>query len=364
MKATETALLPFLKKSPQFIVPIYQRTYSWTEKHCRRLWLDILNSGRSDKVISHFIGSIVYIEHSHFQVTSQSPLLIIDGQQRLTTVSLIIEALARLFEDRGPIDDFSAKKLRHYYLLNDLEEGRNRYKLLLTDTDRETLLAIVDQRPLPPDTSQALKANFDFFHTQIRRLGDDLQAFCKGLRKLSVVDISLNREYDNPQLIFESMNSTGLELSQADLIRNFVLMNLEPTHQTRIYKYHWRPMELAFGQTYSRLFDSFMRHYLTLKTGNVPKIREVYEAFKSYAQSKGDGGQVESLVQDLRTFADYYCKIAMGSAPDAGVDAALRDLRELAVDVAYPFLLELYDDYDGGRLSANDMISIIRLVGS
>ena len=122
MKATEAKLLDFLKKSPQFIIPIYQRTYSWTESQCRQLWEDILRAGGNDEITAHFFGSIVYIEKGLYQVSSQSPLLVIDGQQRLTTVSLIIEALARHLGDSEPLDGFSAKKPRSYYLLNPLED--------------------------------------------------------------------------------------------------------------------------------------------------------------------------------------------------------------------------------------------------
>lgn len=213
MKATEAKLLDFLKKSPQFVIPIYQRTYSWTEPECRQLWDDILRSGRDDRINAHFVGSIVYIEKGLYQVSSQSPMLVIDGQQRLTTVSLILEALARkLGHGAEPVDGFSAKKLRSYYLLNPLEEGERGYKLILTQTDKQTLLSLLEQKSLPKRHSLRLKDNFAFFEKQVATLGDDLAPLCKGLAKLMVVDISLSRDQDNPQLIFESMNSTGREL--------------------------------------------------------------------------------------------------------------------------------------------------------
>ena len=231
MKATEAKFLNFFRKSPQFIIPIYQRTYSWTERECRQLWNDILRTGRNDKVSAHFVGSIVYIEKGLFTITSQSPLLVIDGQQRLTTVTLILEALARQLGDAEPVDGFSAKKLRSYYLLNPLEEGERGYKLLLTQTDKTSLLALVEQKPQPTNHSLRITENFTFFEDQVKNLGTDLSALCHGLAKLAIVDIALSRDQDNPQLIFESMNSTGRELSQADLIRNFILMGLDPPRQ-------------------------------------------------------------------------------------------------------------------------------------
>ena len=228
MKATEAKLLDFLRRSPQFVIPVYQRTYSWTERECRQLWDDILRTGDDDQIAAHFIGSIVYIEESVYQVTSQSPLLVIDGQQRLTTVMLILEALARHVGDGEPVDGFSPQKLRSYYLLNPLEENERGFKLVLTQTDKASLIALLQQRPLPTEASLRVVENFEFFELQIAALGSELTSLCRGLAKLMVVDVALSREQDNPQLIFESMNSTGRALSQADLIRNFVLMGLEP----------------------------------------------------------------------------------------------------------------------------------------
>ncbi len=221
-------------------------------------------------------------------MSSQSPLLVIDGQQRLTTVTLFVEALARSLGDTEPLEGFSANKLRNYYLLNPLENGEARYKLLLSQTDKDTLIALLDQKPLPRDHSVRVQANFDLFCTWLAAAGTDLVPLCRGLAKLVMVDISLNRDQDNPQLIFESLNSTGLELSQADLIRNFVLMGLERQEQSSLYKNYWQPVEQDFGQeSYSASFDGFMRHYLTVRTGEIPNVRAVYEEFKQYARSGG-----------------------------------------------------------------------------
>ena len=364
MKATEAKFLDFLKKSPQFVIPIYQRTYSWTERECRQLWDDIVRTGSNDAVSAHFVGSIVYIEKGLYQVSSQSPLLVIDGQQRLTTVTLILEALACQLGDSEPVDGFSAKKLRSYYLLNPLEEGERGFKLLLTQTDKTSLLALVQQKAQPTDQSLRITENFAFFEEQVQNLGADLPALCHGLAKLVVVDIALSRDQDNPQLIFESMNSTGRELSQADLIRNFILMGLEPAHQIRLYEDHWRPMEVGFGQEgYGSHFDSFMRDYLTLKTGEISNVRAVYEAFKSQARTPDIAAAgVDALVADIHAFAGYYCAMALGKEADKKLAEAFRDLRELKVDVAYPFLLELYDDFANGRLESTDFEAAVRLV--
>lgn len=273
MKATEAKLLEFIKKSPQFVIPIYQRTYSWSKRECRQLWDDIVRTGENKGINAHFVGSIVYIEKGLYSITSQSPLLVIDGQQRLTTLSLLIAALADKLRDlpsgeQEIIDGFSPRKLRNYYLRNPEEEGEKYYKLILSKTDRESLIAIVDGKEMPKKYSVRIKENYEFFKEWIEDYSDSLEVLCKGIAKLIVVDIALSSDQDNPQLIFESMNSTGKELTQADLIRNYILMGLDIKQQSFLYEHFWRPMEIDFGQeTYTSDFDGFMRHFLTVKTG-------------------------------------------------------------------------------------------------
>jgi len=367
MKATEAKLLDFLKKSPQFIIPIYQRTYSWTERECQQLWTDLLRTGADTKVSAHFVGSIVYIEQGLYQVSSQSPLLVIDGQQRLTTVSLLVAALAQCLDqlpadNNEPVDGFSPRKLRNYYLVNPEEEGDRHHKLILSQTDRASLIAIVKGKDQPKDYSIRVTENFKLFQAWLA--ASDLKVVCRGLAKLVVVDIALSRDQDNPQLIFESMNSTGRELTQADLIRNFILMGLEPGLQTRLYQDYWRPMEEDFGQeAYGTHFDSFMRHYLTFRTGEIPNLREVYEAFKGYARKPDVAAAgVDSLVADIRAFAGYYCAMALSAEPDSELKVAFQDLRELKVDVSFPLLLELYHDFKTGLLPRSDFLAAVRLL--
>lgn len=325
MKATEANLLKFLKKSPQFVIPIYQRNYSWTAEQCRQLWTDLLRAGRDDKVNAHFIGSIVYVERALSSVTSQEALLVIDGQQRLTTSTLMIAALAKHFELQGIaelLEAFSTKKLRNYYLINPEEDGERHFKLLLSETDKDTLLAILRNAPMPAEASSRITENYALFQSLITQHHGELEAICQGLAKLVIVDVSLDRTQDNPQLIFESMNSTGLELSQADLIRNYILMSLAPQLQTELYKTYWRPMEKAFGQAaYVVHFDAFMRHYLTAKTGDIPNVREVYTAFKAFARNFR--GNTKDLVADINAYATYYCAIAMGGGERCYAQASL-----------------------------------------
>jgi uncharacterized protein with ParB-like and HNH nuclease domain/predicted transport protein len=371
VKATEARLLDLLAKSSQFVIPIYQRTYSWTEAECAQLWADLLRAGADDALNAHFIGSIVHVEKGLSNLVSQEPNLVIDGQQRLTTATLLVSALVATLEEqpedaREPLDGFSPKKLRNRYLTNDDEEGERYYKLVLSQGDRDALKAIVRQAAPPAQASERVVANYDFFRSRLTRPDVDLATVCRGLAKLVVVDIRLDRTNDNPQLIFESMNSTGRKLSQADLIRNFVLMGLTPAVQEDLYTKYWRPMETDFGQAaYEDQFDDFVRHYLTVVTGDIPRLGDIYEAFKAYARTvTTDEQSVEPLVSQLRDYARRYCRVALGQETDKRLAAAFRDIREIRADVVYPFLLELYTDYDLQTLSRDDLADIVDMVTS
>ncbi|MFY7067367.1 GmrSD restriction endonuclease domain-containing protein [Nocardiopsis changdeensis] len=371
MKASETPLLKLIQQGHQFVIPIYQRAYSWTAAECDQLMADIERAGGDDHLTSHFTGSIVYVEKGLSNLTTQEPHLVIDGQQRMTTVMLLIAALARVLEGLpegtpAPLPDFAPKKLRNRYLVNSDEEGEDYFKLLLSEKDRETLKAIIGGTPLPSNPSESVSNNHRRFLDHLEKPGTDLGAVCRGLAKLVVVDIRLDRTSDNPQLIFESMNSTGLQLSQADLIRNFVLMGLDPALQEKLYTTYWRPMETDFGQAaYEKQFDDFVRHYLTVVTGEIPRFDDVYGAYKKYARAFTSGGaEIGALVRELYEYARRYCAVALGQEADKRLAAAFRDLREIKADVVYPLLLELYTDYELGVLRNDDLVSIVDMVTS
>jgi uncharacterized protein with ParB-like and HNH nuclease domain/predicted transport protein len=372
MKASEAKLLEILRNVSQFIIPIYQRTYSWTLKECQQLWADILRAGSSDDIGVHFIGSVVHVDDGLGTISVQAPKLVIDGQQRLTTVTLLLSALAKALselpeEQEEPFEGFSPAKIRQYYLTNPLEKSDKRFKLLLSDTDRATLMAVVDPNVAvpPPEPSIRIQENHQFFLEQLRAPTTDLAMVCRGISKLLVVDVALSRDQDNPQLIFESMNSTGRELSQADLIRNYVLMGQPPELQERLYTLHWRPMELAFGQeAYSgNEFSAFMRDFLTLKTAEVPRLDLVYEVFKQYERQPAVAGAgIEALLRDLHATAIRYCRVALGQEPDHQLRDAFHDLRELKVNVVTPLLLELYGDFEAELLSRDELLEALRLL--
>ncbi|WQX07394.1 DUF262 and DUF1524 domain-containing protein [Helicobacter pylori] len=364
MKADAMKLLDFIGKSQekQFVIPIYQRVYSWGKEHCEQLWDDIVKTGGNDQIEGHFIGSIVFV-HDGIYTTNYNELLIIDGQQRLTTITLLFIALRDHLNDEDEfLEKFSRQKIQNRYLINSDEKGDKKFKLILSEPDRDTLLSLIDEnKRKPSELSLKIMENFKLFEEWIRKNTNKLETIFKGLDKLMVVEISLERSKDNPQLIFESMNSTGKDLTQTDLIRNYILMGLEPEKQEIFYKKYWKGLEEDFKQN-ETLFNQFVRHYLTIKTREIPNISKVYEAFKSYQQERGI--ETEALLQDLQKYCGFFCQIAFKKEADKDLNKALSFLVDLEMDVVYPLLLELYSDYSDGVLSKQDFIPIIALTES
>ncbi len=361
MKAGEATLLEFFEQNQtnQFVIPIYQRLYSWEEEQCKQLWDDIIKIGGNDKMNGHFIGSILY---ARVDDTHSSPLLIIDGQQRLTTITLLFIALRnRSSEEVEILEKFSRKKVESY-LINSDKDGDKKFRLILSESDKDTSLSLIDKdRRKPSEPSLKIVENFKLFEKWIRKNTDKLETIFKGLEKLMIVWIALKKEKDDPQLVFESMNSKGIELTQTDLIRNYVVMETEIEKRKDFYNQYWRAMEEDFKQN-ETLFDRFVRHYLTIKTREIPNINKVYEAFKRYQQEKGI--ETETLLQDLQKYYGYFCQIAFKKEADKDLNKALSFLVDLEMDVIYPLLLELYSDYKDGVLSKQDFIPIIYLTES
>lgn len=365
MKATEINFLQFLQPRKQFVIPIYQRTYSWTSKQCQQLWQDVMRAAEDPDITGHFIGSIVYIGDA-MHVASMPELLVIDGQQRLTTLSLLLSAVGKAIEETGTKLETNRKKIENFFLFNDLDDGEARYKLLLTQSDRDTFIRLIEGHEPPTQTAQRLVENYQWFETQLHKEETSLETLYRGLSKLVIVDIALERGRDNPQLIFESLNSTGLDLSQADLIRNYVLMGLASREQEEIYTHVWYPMEQLFNRdAQSELFDRFMRDYLTLKSpiGTIPTIRDVYSSFKNYVQKQVDV-PIKAVMADVYRYAKHYAKLVFEQETDADIKKVLADINTLRVDVAYPFLLEVYEDYEQKKLGRKDFMSILRLIES
>ncbi|GAA7636626.1 DUF262 and DUF1524 domain-containing protein [Helicobacter pylori] len=354
MEAKAIPLLKFIKDNQknQLVIPIYQRLYSWKKEQCEELWDDIIKVGGDDKMDGHFIGSILYmldgITHS------DNALLIIDGQQRLTTITLLLTALRNHLSD-----EVKRKEIEDHYLINSDKDGDKKFRLILSESDKDTLLSLIDKdRRKPSEPSSKIVENFKLFEEWVSNT-NQLETIFKGLEKLMIVEIALEKGKDDPQLIFESMNSKGIELTQTDLIRNYIVMETEIEKQEYFYNKYWRAMEEDFKQN-KKWFDRFVRHYLTIKTREIPNINKVYVALKDYRQKEGIA--IEDLLKDLQKYCGYFCRIVFKKEANKDLNKALGFLVDLEMDVIYPLLLELYSDYSDGVLSKADFILIIALI--
>ena len=353
MKAVEYPLLSVLGNSTiRFVVPVYQRNYAWEEKQWSKLWRDIIhisdNTGQE-----HFTGSIVWVGKMQSPGNDNEGNILVDGQQRLTTLSLIILAFAHYLrkhynnnDDKLPV---SYDKIVHYgYLLFTVEKGEQRYKLTLSDPDREIFRSLVEQLvdpdfPLPPGTVESrLYKALQYFSEEIEALNDPSKLW-RGIEKLNIVNVMLDPEKDNPQLVFESMNAGGKPLNHADLIRNYLLLALPNKEQTKLYNNYWRQIELILRTDESmERFDNFIFHYLTLKLA--PKIvvkKNLYEEFQKYKQSSRI--DVSEILSDLLFHAKIYAKINNLEADENPLLADyFNTINVIEADPVIPLIMFLY----------------------
>lgn len=359
MDARKGNIYEILNGNKQFLIPVYQRYYSWDIEQCKRLWNDIVEMQKKGKV-GHFVGSIVNIAEQAMP-TGVQKYMIIDGQQRMTTLSLLLLAL-RDYAINNPEDTtINARRIDNMLLKNEYESGDERYKLLLTETDRDILMRLVEEKPIPDDTRSKLLDNYKFFAGKIADKELQPAEVYESTGKLQIVNITLDRSVDDAQAIFESLNSTGKELSESDLIRNYVLMGLEPTEQTYVYEHLWRPMELLFVyETQDSVMDRFFRDYLTMKITRIPKQDRVYEEFKLY-HLNCEFSTIRELCQDLLTYAKYYTDMVFKRSSNPALKSLYEDINDLRMEVSYPFLLKVHNDYAEGIISEDDLKLIIRL---
>lgn len=370
MQAGQELLLELLGgQNQQFEIPLYQRRYSWTDAQRRQLWEDILRVAEAPRARRHFTGSVVYTEPKGGmggRTLHRSRL--IDGQQRVTTTTLLLQALAEHLEahpEAAQVTGTTADAIRRTYLLNEKLGGDQHFKLSLSAADHPTLRAILRGEALPKQPAQEVRDGLQFFRDRLAEPGLDISRVWRGLQKLEVVQITLNEGVDDLGLIFESLNSTGKALAQADLIRNNVLMGLDDDEQADLSDTLWQPMERMFAGTEDGAFDRFIRDWLTLRTRNLPNEDEVYAAFKDHRQGRPAGEKVTGLVEDISTMAGHYLKIIRPEREEnPAVRQALEDLLALRVKVIQPFVLELLQDREQGLLDHASLERALRAIES
>ena len=359
MDARKGNIYEILNGNRQFLIPVYQRFYSWDIDQCKRLWNDIVEMQRKGKA-GHFVGSIVNIAEQAMP-TGVQKYMIIDGQQRMTTLTLLLLAL-RDYAIKNPSDTtINARRIDNMLLKNEYESGDERYKLLLTETDRDILISLVEEKPISESIRSRLIENYNYFANKLADKEIQPAEVYESIGKLQIVNITLDRAVDDAQAIFESLNSTGKELSESDLIRNYVLMGLEPSEQTYVYEHLWRPMEQLFiYETQGTVMDAFFRHYLTMKLSRIPKQGRVYEEFKLY-HLNCEFGTIRELCQDLLEYAKYYTNIVFKRNSDTDLKKLYEDIIDLRMEVSYPFLLKIHHDCMEGLITSDELKEILRL---
>lgn len=364
MRANQSKVEDFLSSNKtQFVIPVYQRNYDWSTSQCKQLLDDIMEVATHKSLNAHFIGSIVYIHDDVYTASRIKELTVIDGQQRLTTLTLIYLVLYRLAQNLG--DETLVHEISETYLINKFAKEEEKLKLRPTENNDKALKYLLrsDEREEFPDFSKLID-NFNYFKGRITE--DNYKHVLEGLSKLIFVEISLERGKDGPQRIFESLNSTGLELSQADLIRNYILMGLKPREQNRIYQNYWEVIErLAKDETSnnSRVSD-YIRDYLTLTNKKIPNKSKVYLEFKAKYPTTTINDLENNLV-DIKTLVNHYNKlINPKNESDADIRSQLIYINRLEVNVAFPFLIKVYDDYVNALIDKNTFITILELIQS
>lgn len=363
MKANELPIITFLQAvNVQFVIPVYQRNYDWKNSECKELLNDIISVETEDRG-THFIGSIVFVHEGTYSTSEVKELVIIDGQQRLTTINILYVALYRFAKENSKLQD--ADRLYNMFLTNQyVQNESSKLKLKQTDTNSLAFQSIMRGTQNEFGTFSNVIENYNYFRSAINE--DNFEVILRGLNRLIFVEISLERDKDDPQRIFESLNSTGLDLSQSDLIRNFILMDLPPKDQNRIFETIWNPIEENAKDIVkqSSLVSEFIRDYLTLRNKKIPNKNKVYAEFKSLYSNKKEDAYHQEL-ENIKSLSVHYKKLVNPSTvSDANIRKELEYINRLEINVAYPFLLQVFEDAENGLLSKEDLIKILKLIQS
>ena len=364
MKANETKVEDFLSSNKtQFVIPVYQRNYDWSTSQCKQLLDDILEVGTSKRTNAHFIGSVVYVHDDVYTSSRIKELTVIDGQQRLTTLTLIYLTLYRLAIEMN--DKGLEAEISETYLTNKFAPEEEKLKLRPTENNDKAIKYLLrsDSNEEFNDFSKVID-NFNYFKSRIT--AENIEYVLKGLSKLMFVEISLDREKDDPQRIFESLNSTGLELSQADLIRNYILMGLNRKSQNKIYNNYWEIIEkLAKDESLntSKVSD-FIRDYLTLVNNKIPNKNKVYLEFKAKFPTS-DLEELENNLLPIKSLVKYYNKLLNPkNESDREIRTQLEYINRLEVNVAFPFLMKVYEDYSENIIDKQTFIKVLDFIQS
>ncbi|WP_281777815.1 DUF4268 domain-containing protein [Croceibacter atlanticus] len=360
MKANELPIINFLQApNVQFVIPVYQRNYDWTNNECKELLNDIIAVETADRG-THFIGSIVFIHEGAYSTSEVKELVIIDGQQRLTTINILYVALYRFAKDNGMQQE--ADMLHNMFLVNQyVQQESSKLKLKQTDTNSLAFKTIMNSTENEFGHYSNVIENFNFFKLAITK--DSFNTILNGLKRLIFVEISLERGKDDPQRIFESLNSTGLDLSQSDLIRNYILMDLDPKNQHKVFEQIWNPIEEnARDLTKQKsLVSSYIRDYLTLRNKKIPNKNKVYIEFKKLYTIKDEAYHQE--LENIKSLSSHYKKFVNPSTvKEHNIRRELEYISRLEINVAFPFLLQVFEDAENGLITNEELLKVLKLI--
>ena len=364
MQARNIQLTSVIQGNKQFAIPVFQRDYSWTTEQCEQLWDDVLRAGKGTDG-GHFMGSFVYAEGNASAAFSQ--WLVIDGQQRLTTLTLLLVALRdHIKKVKWDGEEPTQEQIDTYFLKNMLEKGDRNYKLALRRHDNRTLRALLDG--IDPNKvanrSDLIVDAYEFFREQLNAPQSEIPEVYRGVGRLHVVDVKLEHHLDNPQLVFESLNSTGVDLTESDLIRNYLLMGLPEADQTRMYEEYWSEVETLFRDAGSSP-DVFLRDYVALKRKYTTQIRadRIYSEFKKFWQLDSDEPlpkRLQAIVRSARYYASFLKPDRIDNKP---IRDAMRSVRRLGVVHATP-IMRLFECYERKTLSQGEFVDALNLIES
>ncbi len=353
MKAKEKRFLHFLEGSDKhFVIPVYQRNYDWKKEHCTQLFDDLIDLSNTKR--THFLGSIVSIYNDD---GDDREYLIIDGQQRLTTISLLLLAIYKLIDENKVQTEISKEQIRDEYLINKYSKDDKKIRLKPVKNDKNAFASLFKAKDDYIQDSN-ITVNFLYFYNRILTQEISVDELFFAIKQLIIVEIELKNGEDDPQLIFESLNSTGLDLTEADKVRNFVLMKETSVIQEKYYNDYWNKIEVNTNYGVS----DFIRHYLTMKERIIPNKNKVYQYFKSYVNVNIENN--EELLKDLLKYSIYFKKIIKSNYFNDKISKELSKINRLESVVTYPFLMELFEDYSNGLITESEFIQILQTITS
>ncbi len=351
MKANEKKFTRFLEGSDKhFIIPVYQRNYDWKKEQCKQLFDDLIDISKTNR--THFLGSIVSIYHDDGE---DLEYLIIDGQQRLTTLSLLLLAIYKIINNNLLQTNVNKEQIKDEYLINKYSKDDKKIRLKPVKNDKNAFASLFkEENDYIQDTN--ITINFQYFYERILKKELSIDKLFLAIKQLIIVDIELKNGEDDPQLIFESLNSTGLDLKEADKVRNFILMKENSSTQERFYTFYWNKIEENTNYNVS----DFIRDYLTIKERTIPNKNKVYLHFKRYVTN--NIVNIEELLKDLLKFSTYYKKIINSKVNTDEISLILNKINRLESVVTYPFIMEIFEDKDNGIICEEDIKSILNII--